>query len=620
MLVMEFAAGGELYDYLSERKVLTEDEARRVFRQVATAVYYCHKHKICHRDLKLENILLDENGNAKIADFGLSNVFDDQRLLATFCGSPLYASPEIVKGTPYQGPEVDCWSLGVLLYTLVYGAMPFDGSNFKRLVKQISQGDYYEPKKPSNASPLIREMLTVCPQRRANIEQICSHWWVNEGYTETCLNLAEELANQTPVRLDVLLSLTPSSITADQLVVPNHEEAKPTDRIVRSHSVGSISTDMGNTEAEQRIIDMVQAGGEAALMPSPTRTITPSVDSPAQPKRKLETTMSMDMAIGAKKKDRADQLKTNMSKQSIAEQMDVVESLEPQLSEPVVEEPTHGEVETVHRGVIELEENMSDAHLLPPEDPPVVESPTIATETVAAAADSEVSSAAVNVPQADLPPRKTSLPEDSSLGQSGERRRSRIFETAEKLQSLATQNQDKPTSKFPSSGAVGSVNNFKKEFERRASLTSTVPSSPPPPQSLSTSNSGETRSPEKSPEDVAAVIDKPIVAAEVKPPLPPHPVHHQKQQQIAEGAAPPSPKSPISTVPIQSNESFRSDTTLHSNDSKTSLHNFSLEEARRSMENSIALLNKVCCPLFPHRPPQFTDIHGIAFSTPFAGT
>lgn len=65
---MEFAAGGELYDYLSERKVLTEDEARRIFRQIATAVYYCHKHKICHRDLKLENILLDEHGNAKVSE------------------------------------------------------------------------------------------------------------------------------------------------------------------------------------------------------------------------------------------------------------------------------------------------------------------------------------------------------------------------------------------------------------------------------------------------------------------------------------------------------------------------------------------------------------------------
>lgn len=77
---MEFAAGGELYDYLSERKVLTEDEARRVFRQIATAVYYCHKHKICHRDLKLENILLDEHGNAKVSEFSASVVSSRQLL------------------------------------------------------------------------------------------------------------------------------------------------------------------------------------------------------------------------------------------------------------------------------------------------------------------------------------------------------------------------------------------------------------------------------------------------------------------------------------------------------------------------------------------------------------
>lgn len=133
--------------------------------------------------------------------------------------------------------------------------MPFDGANFKRLVKQISQGDYFEPKKPSRASPLIREMLTVCPVRRANIEQICNHWWVNEDYNESCLDLAEELANQTPVRLDVLLSLAPPSVTSDQVLVPAHlEEGK--DRIQKSHSVGSI-IDMPESEAERRILDMV---------------------------------------------------------------------------------------------------------------------------------------------------------------------------------------------------------------------------------------------------------------------------------------------------------------------------------------------------------------------------
>lgn len=77
VLVMEFAAGGELYDYLSDRKVLTEEEARRIFRQVSTAIYYCHKHKICHRDLKLENILLDEHGNAKVRQ-STANVVDSK--------------------------------------------------------------------------------------------------------------------------------------------------------------------------------------------------------------------------------------------------------------------------------------------------------------------------------------------------------------------------------------------------------------------------------------------------------------------------------------------------------------------------------------------------------------
>ncbi|XP_025406107.1 probable serine/threonine-protein kinase DDB_G0277165 isoform X2 [Sipha flava] len=247
VLVMEYAAGGELYDYLSEKKVLTEEEARRIFRQVAIAIFYCHKHNICHRDLKLENILLDDQGNAKIADFGLSNVFNHKALLSTYCGSPLYASPEIVTGTPYHGPEVDCWSLGVLLYTLVYGTMPFDGSNFKRLVRQISQGEYYEPKKPSRASPLIGSMMTVNPNTRADIHTICSHQWLNEGYSDEnqCLRIAEEMASSTTVRLDLLLSLAPApKETNNNLgIQPSNgeNEARSESGPVRSQSLGSIS-------------------------------------------------------------------------------------------------------------------------------------------------------------------------------------------------------------------------------------------------------------------------------------------------------------------------------------------------------------------------------------------
>ncbi|XP_061869484.1 NUAK family SNF1-like kinase 2 [Colius striatus] len=182
VIVMEYASKGDLYDYISERQRLPEQEARHFFRQVVSAVYYCHKNGIVHRDLKLENILLDANGNIKIADFGLSNVYQQDKLLQTYCGSPLYASPEIINGRPYKGPEVDSWSLGVLLYILVHGTMPFDGHDYKTLVKQITSGDYREPTKLSDACGLIRWMLMVNPERRATIEDIATHWWVNWGY------------------------------------------------------------------------------------------------------------------------------------------------------------------------------------------------------------------------------------------------------------------------------------------------------------------------------------------------------------------------------------------------------------------------------------------------------
>lgn len=246
VLIMQYAPGGELYEYVSQSRALDDAEARRLFRQIATAIYYCHQNKICHRDLKLENILLDEKNNAKIADFGLSNVFDKRRQLSTFCGSPLYASPEIVQGSPYEGPEVDCWSLGVLLYTLVYGAMPFDGSNFKRLVKQISEATYYEPKQRSQASPLINRLLCADPNQRATILDICSDPWVNSaaspsvpaspskvspsnvgpaGQHPSLLKVAQDMANLTPVRVDILLALTPAVAAPEQPPVATLEAA-----------------------------------------------------------------------------------------------------------------------------------------------------------------------------------------------------------------------------------------------------------------------------------------------------------------------------------------------------------------------------------------------------------
>lgn len=182
ILVMEYASNGELYEYLNRVKRIPETEARAIFRQIVSAVHFLHKSHIVHRDLKLENILIDEHNNIKLADFGLSNNWMRNRLLYTFCGSPLYASPEIVNGIPYYGPEVDCWSLGVLLYTLVYGSMPFQGGDYARLVKNISSGTFIQPREKSGAFSLIQRCLCVNPAKRASIDETAEHWWVNFGF------------------------------------------------------------------------------------------------------------------------------------------------------------------------------------------------------------------------------------------------------------------------------------------------------------------------------------------------------------------------------------------------------------------------------------------------------
>ncbi|XP_047037666.1 MAP/microtubule affinity-regulating kinase 3-like isoform X4 [Helicoverpa zea] len=184
-LVMEYASGGEVFDYLVLHGRMKEKEARAKFRQIVSAVQYCHQKRIIHRDLKAENLLLDGEMNIKIADFGFSNEFTPGAKLDTFCGSPPYAAPELFQGKKYDGPEVDVWSLGVILYTLVSGSLPFDGSTLRELRERVLRGKYRIPFYMStDCENLLKKFLVLNPCKRASLESIMRDKWMNTGYED----------------------------------------------------------------------------------------------------------------------------------------------------------------------------------------------------------------------------------------------------------------------------------------------------------------------------------------------------------------------------------------------------------------------------------------------------
>ncbi|XP_031437414.1 MAP/microtubule affinity-regulating kinase 3 isoform X4 [Clupea harengus] len=209
-LIMEYASGGEVFDYLVAHGRMKEKEARAKFRQIVSAVQYCHQKRIVHRDLKAENLLLDADMNIKIADFGFSNEFTVGNKLDTFCGSPPYAAPELFQGKKYDGPEVDVWSLGVILYTLVSGSLPFDGQNLKELRERVLRGKYRIPFYMStDCENLLKRFLVLNPSKRGTLEQIMKDRWINAGCDEEDLKpfLEPELDITDQKRIDVMVGM-----------------------------------------------------------------------------------------------------------------------------------------------------------------------------------------------------------------------------------------------------------------------------------------------------------------------------------------------------------------------------------------------------------------------------
>lgn len=205
-MLFEYVNGGQMLDYIISHGRLKEKQARKFGRQIASALDYCHRNSIVHRDLKIENILISKTGDIKIIDFGLSNLFSPRSHLKTFCGSLYFAAPELLQAKQYTGPEVDIWSFGIVLYVLVCGKVPFDDQSMPQLHAKIKKGvvDY-----PTWLSPecknLISRMLVTDPKQRASLGEILNHPWITKGF-----NSSPE--NYLPAREPLQLPLDPQII------------------------------------------------------------------------------------------------------------------------------------------------------------------------------------------------------------------------------------------------------------------------------------------------------------------------------------------------------------------------------------------------------------------------
>lgn len=185
-LIMNLAENGDLLEYIRERGPMSDDEARRLFKQLITATEYFHSLGIVHRDLKCENLLLDLSYNLVVSDFGFARgqpinaESGKRRLSQTFCGSYAYAPPEILRGMPYDGAIADIWSVGVVLYTMVSASLPFDDSNLKTLLEQVMRAVHFSSRKKISleAKDLIQKILQPNIEKRLTVKLIKEHCWV----------------------------------------------------------------------------------------------------------------------------------------------------------------------------------------------------------------------------------------------------------------------------------------------------------------------------------------------------------------------------------------------------------------------------------------------------------
>lgn len=180
-IVMEYAGAGDLLHYVKRKKRLGEEEAKFIFKQIVYGLGHCHCRSVLHRDIKLDNVLLDNERGVKLCDFGVSKIIKKHQMIKEQCGTPAYIAPEIIADDGYEGFFADIWSLGIVLYAMLQGTVPFKASDMKALHEAIKRGEYKFPVETTpEAKDLIKKMLVLNPSDRISIPEILAHPWIKD--------------------------------------------------------------------------------------------------------------------------------------------------------------------------------------------------------------------------------------------------------------------------------------------------------------------------------------------------------------------------------------------------------------------------------------------------------
>ncbi|XP_043707440.1 CBL-interacting serine/threonine-protein kinase 4-like isoform X2 [Telopea speciosissima] len=219
-LAMEYARGGELLAKISRHKRFTEPVARFYFQQLVSSLYFCHRNGVAHRDLKPQNLLLDEHGNLKISDFGLSALPEQLKdgLLYTACGTPAYTAPEVVCQKGYDGAKADAWSCGVILFAFLAGFLPFDDSNIAVMYRRIRRREFQFPSWFSKPVKwIISRLLDPNPETRISIEAVMEVGWFKKSLQEKDQNPNQQQM-QTLFNLQLTMSPDKGSMNAFDII------------------------------------------------------------------------------------------------------------------------------------------------------------------------------------------------------------------------------------------------------------------------------------------------------------------------------------------------------------------------------------------------------------------